>query len=637
LLRPQVAKDLAGATPTGLALAEDQKQLYVTLGDMNAVALVDLAEADGPGVEGYVPTGWYPTAIAVAGDQLWVTNAKGDQTRVPHDFSRGQHVTSPLNLFEGTLWRLTIPAPAQRAALTQKCLDDARLTPAYLAGHNPLAAVGRKAGNIQHVIYIVKENRTYDQVLGDLPQGNGDPQRCLFGRAVTPNEHALAERFVLLDNFYDSGEVSGDGWTWSTQAHANEYTVRNVPYQYSTRGRVFDYEGLNNDYPTGGFPAVGLDGKPLSADPRFSQGAKAVPDVAEAPGGHLWDLVRKNGLSYRNYGFFMTDEVQSGGKVAIPGNYPAVAGVQPGGRDLAGITDIDYRRFDLDYPDSDAPSRHAARSGDAGFLWPKKAYGQAGAVSRFSEWKREFDLLLAKDPSGSAVPAFMTVRLGTDHTLGARAGRPTPRCMVADNDFAVGQLIDTLSHSPIWKSCAVVILEDDAQNGPDHVDAHRSTCYVVSPWIKRGTIDHSFQNTVSALRTIECLLDLPPLCQYDAAAPVIEAWDTVPRNMEPFTAVLPAAELMRERNTAGGEDAPASPESPRPGGPGTPPAGAAHQLRSAADLARASQAMDFSKADQVPAELLNTVIWKSVRGAASEMPPTPHALGPADARGKDDD
>jgi len=646
LLRPEVAKGLAGATPTGLALSDDERELYITLGDMNAVAIVNLGENDGPSVQGYLPVGWYPTALAVAGNRIFVTNAKGDRARVPHDFSSGHKLLSPLYLFEGTLWGIAVPEKTELDALTQKCLENCRLTPKYLDGNNPLGAISLKSGNIQHVIYIIKENRTYDQVLGDLPQGNGDPQRCLFGRDVTPNQHQLAERFVLLDNFYDSGEVSGDGWTWSTQAQANEYTIRNVPYQYSERGRTFDYEGANNDYPTGGFPAIGSDGKPLSADPRFKQGGKAVPDVAASPGGHLWDMARKHGISYRNYGFFLTDEVQDGKKVIIPGNYPTVAGLQPGGRDLQGITDIDFRRFDLDYPDSEAPSLYAAKSGDPGFQWRKTSYGKSNAQSRYTEWKREFDLMLAKDPSGRSVPSFMTVRFCTDHTSGAKPHHATPTCMVADNDFAVGQLVETISHSPIWKSSAIVILEDDAQNGPDHVDAHRSTCYVVSPWIRKGAIDHSFQNTVSAIRTIECLLDLPPMCQYDAASPVIDDWDSAPRDLDPFTAVLPSPKIMKQRNPAfSGDLQPPTPESPRPEPPATEPAPTSrpqagrHPLKSKQDLAAVSQEMDFTDEDQVPADLLNSVIWKTVRGVQSDVPPTPHAITPTAqiSGGKDDD
>ncbi|MGN6504876.1 MAG: hypothetical protein ACTHM6_04870, partial [Tepidisphaeraceae bacterium] len=486
------------------------------------------------------------------------------------------------------------------------------------------------AGKIQHVIYVVKENRTYDQVLGDLPQGNGDPSRNLFGRSITPNLHALAERFVLLDNFYDSGEVSGDGWTWSTKAQANEYTIRNVPYQYSNRGRTFDYEGTVNGFPSGGFPAKGPDGKPLSDDPRFAKGAHAVPDVAESPGGHLWDLVQKHGLSFRNYGFFMSTDAKKGSTRIIPDNYPAATGLQPGGRDLGGVTNIDYRRFDLDFPDSDAPSHFATSTGDDAFYWDRRTYGAHALPSRIGEFKREFDLMLAKDPTGAAVPAFMTVRLGTDHTKGANPGEPTPRCMVADNDYAVGQLVEAVSHSPIWKSTAIVILEDDAQNGPDHVDAHRSVCYVISPYIRKGSVDHSFQNTVSAIRTMECLLNLPAMCQYDAAADVIHGWDEHPTNADPYTAILPTAKLMRQRNPLTNKAAPVSPEQPDKKDDGA-------RLQSTNDLAIASQRMDFTRADQAPADELNAIIWKTVRGPTAEMPPTPHAVTDGKMKKVDDD
>jgi YVTN family beta-propeller protein len=656
LLRPDAVRDLAGATPTGLALSSDGSTLYVSLGDMNAVAVIDLAKSEGPAVRGYFPVGWYPTSLALAGDHLFVTNAKGDRAVLPNPPKGKRAAVSPLELFEGTLWRVTIPQGADLDAMTQQCLTNSRLTPQYIDRKNPLQGVSLASGNIQHVIYVIKENRTYDQVLGDVPAGNGDPKRCIFGREITPNLHALADRFVLLDNFYCSGEVSGDGWTWSTQAQANEYTIRNVPYQYSNRGRTFDYEGTNNDYPAGGFPAVGLDGKPLSEDPRFEKGAKPVPDVAASAGGHLWDMARKHGLSYRNYGMFMTNQTVQDGKVSIPDNYPDSAGVQPGGRDLAGITDLDFRRFDLHYPDSDAAARLETATGNVAFRWEKVVFGQSNVPSRISEWKREFAMMLDKDRSGKGVPALMTVRLGTDHTYGAKGGRPTPRCMVADNDFAIGELIEAVSQSPIWKSCAVVILEDDAQNGPDHVDAHRSPAYIVSPWIKKGAVDHSFQNTVSMLRTIECLLNLPPMCQYDAASNVIDDWDTAPNNAEPFTPQMPPAQLMLERNPKpkkGQPEAepgpqPVDPElkpAPKPAAPGPgqgddeneKPSSSRSEvhfpdlddLKTAQDLAAASELMDFSKADQVPADLLSAVIWKTVKGPDAEVPPTPHTIAPA--------
>jgi hypothetical protein len=448
--------------------------------------------------------------------------------------------------------------------------------------------------------------------MGDMPNGNGDPNRCIFGRDVTPNQHALAERFGLYDNFYDCGEVSGDGWTWSTEAQANEYTIRNVPYEYSRSGRQYDYEGSNNRYPSGGLPPIGPDGKPLTDDPKLN-GGKPIPDVAEPAGGHIWDMARKQGLTYRNYGCFITFSVKSGDKTIIPDNYPASAGVQPGGHDLAGITDVDYRRFDLKFPDSDAPSESSQ-------TWDIKSYGHANLPSRMAEWKREFGLMLEKDPTGGAVPNFETIRLGTDHTSATRGGEPSPRCMVADNDYAVGEFVEAISKSPIWKSTVIVILEDDAQNGPDHIDAHRSTCLIISPWMNAGRVDHSFQNTVSAIKTMECLLNLPPMCQFDAASDAIGGWSDSPANDAVFQAIRPTAAYIKERNPGNPGRESVSPEEASAQKLGDYP------LKTPEDMARLSAAMDLSRADQVPADVLNRVIWKSVRGMDSEMPPTPHRI-----------
>src|SRR4051794_4726888 len=594
LLRPEIAKDMAGATPTGLALSPDEKGLYVTLGDMNAVAVVDLKDME---LEAYVPAGWYPTGVVVSpdGKKLLVANAKGTVLRHPNPPGGTGRQQSPNNLIEGNVVTIPVPPKDQFKALTQRVLDNNKLAPKYVRGENPLKDIGLQAGKIKHVIYIVKENRTYDQVLGDLPQGNGDPKYCIFGREVTPNLHALAERFVLMDNFYDCGEVSGDGWTWSTQAMANEFTIRNVPYGYSDRGHKFDYEGEVNGYPSGGFPAKGPDGKPLSEHPDFKEGGKPIPDVAESPGGHLWDLARRHNLTYRNYGFFVASGTKSkDGKVITPDNWPAATGLLPGGHDLDGVTNLDFRRFDLDYPDSDAPHVLFEKTKDPRFLWGRTKFGKNDSPSRFSEWNREFQQMLQKDPTGGSVPNLMTVRLGVDHTSGMNADKHTPRSMVADNDYAVGQLVEAISKSLIWKSTAIFIIEDDAQNGPDHVDAHRSTCYVISPWIRTASVDHNFHNTASCLRTIELLLGLPPMCQYDATSDPIMDWDAAPNNDAPFTAVMPSEKLAGDRNPKVGEVKPVSPES-----------------RAIDEMMRRSMAMDFEHADQAPADELNDIIWKS--------------------------
>jgi YVTN family beta-propeller protein len=613
LLRPTVVRDIVGATPTGLALSGDEKWLYVTLGDMNAVALVDVKDNE---VEAYVPAGWYPTSVIVSpdGKRLLVSNAKGTKLRNPNPRERQQN---PINILEGNVLSVDVPAKARFKELSQKVLINNRLTADQLSAANPLASIGLQAGKIKHVIYIVKENRTYDQVLGDMTQGNGEPKYCIFGKDITPNLHALAERFVLLDNFYDCGEVSGDGWTWSTQAMANAFTIRNVPYEYSNRGHVFDYEGEVDRYPAGGFSAKDPDGKPTSASPVYKGGGKAIPDVSEAPGGHLWDLARKHGLSYRNYGFFVGDGAKgSDGKQITPFNWPDAPGLLPPGHDLEGITDIDFRRFDTDYADSDAGKIYYEQTHDARFLWTRAKFGKYGALSRFEEWNREFQMMLAKDPTGESVPNFITLRLGDDHTAGLSSDRHSPRGMAADNDFAVGQVVQTLSKSPIWKSTAIFVIEDDAQAGADHVDAHRSICFVISPWIKKNSVDHAFHNTVSCIRTMELIMGLPPMCQYDATARPMMDWDSSASNDAPYVAIMPSKALAMERNPKASTQPFASPEQ-----------------RAAAE----SDAMDFAKADHAPVDRLNLIIWQSVRGWNSQPPKSPHTFNPLGTKIADDD
>ena len=617
LLQPTAARGLPGMTPTGLGLPPDESRLYVSLGDFNAVGVVNAATYD---LMGYVPAGWYPTGVVVspANDHLLVMNAKGSQTRYPNPANKPRNPSQyVLNLIEGSVQTLPVPSPSDLAGDTQMALDNSRL--AEITQPNPLAAIGLRAGKIKHVFYVIKENRTYDQLLGDEAGGNGDPTLAIFGRDVTPNQHALAERFVLLDNFYDCGEVSGDGWPWSTQGQADEYVIKNLPYNYSGRGRGYDFEGSNDDYPTGGFPAKDPYGQPLAPaspfhDPRRGGRAPAVRDVAEAPGGHVWDDVLKNvnlrgtDLTHalRSYGVFTT----FGDSISLPDNYPSVAGLQPAGHDNGGITDIDFRRFDVDYADSDAPQQ-------VGSPYPLAAYGHSHAPSRFSEWNREFQEALAADPTGNGVAAFQILRFMHDHTQGLSAGKHTPRAEVADNDYAVGQLVEALSNSPIWDSTAVFILEDDAQDGPDHVDAHRSVCFVVSPYVKQNSVDHTFYNTDSVLHTMELLLGLPPMNQYDAIASPIADFDTAPSNAAPYAPILPAPAILSELG-------PVSPKS---------------ALR---PLETLTAKMDFVHPDSAPSGPLNQVLWKSVMGMASPMPaprhvpiPLPHkASAPKDRDGQ---
>ena len=279
LLRPEICRDLPGVTPVGLCLSPDGGTLYAACADLNAVAVIDTGTN---ALQGYAPAGWYPAAVAVAPDgRLLVCNAKGVDARHPNPPVEAKDKTrqlSPLRIVEGRVVSQPAPTAAALPTLTARALENARLTTRFVAAENPLKGIDLAApGGLRHVIYIVKENRTYDQVLGDDKRGDGDPDRVLFGKRVTPNLHAIAERFVLLDNFYVCGEVSGDGWPWSTQGMANEYVARYVPYLYSKRGEFFNTEGSNDGYLTGGFPATGPDGRPLSDSAVFKNGAPGRP------------------------------------------------------------------------------------------------------------------------------------------------------------------------------------------------------------------------------------------------------------------------------------------------------------------------------------------------------------------------
>ena len=430
-----------------------------------------------------------------------------------------------------------------------------------------------------------------------MPQGNGEPDLAIFGQNVTPNLHALAGRFVLLDNFYDCGEASGDGWPWSTQGIATEYVIKNLPYNYSGRGRNYDFEGQINGYPAGGFAAKDPNGKTNSV--LFPQGAPAIPDVSQAPAGHIWDLAANARLTYRNYGFFTSFGVGP----YLPDNYPTATGLLPPGRYTSGaldpvangISDFDFRRFDTAYPDSDAPSLYGFQG------YPTTSYGAFSAKSRFTEWNREFQAQAA----AGTVPTFSMVRFMNDHTAGLSSGVASPQAHVADNDYAVGQLVDAVSKSSIWNSTAIFVIEDDAQDGPDHVDAHRSTCYVISPYIKQASVDHTFYNTDSVLKTMELLLGLPAMSQYDAVATPILDFDTAPNNSAPYTATLPPQAIITDTNPVL--------SSLKPG-------------TMAYHLAKLSSTLDFKHPDSAPAALLTEMEWKSVKGMNAKVPASRHSF-----------
>lgn len=553
LLRPAGARGLPGATPEAMTLSPNERNLYVTLADMNAVAQVKLPAGT---VTGYLPTGWYPTGIAASpdGKALLVADAKGVAVRNPNKdkvLDRGRYIQ---NIIEGAVSRIdlkTLDAKAETRRVFANNMGRANSAKSFV---NP---------GIKHVIYVIKENRTYDQVLGDVARGNGDPSICMFPKDVTPNLHALADRFVLFDNFYCCAEVSGDGWNWSTGGMASEYVSRNVPYSYSGRDRAYDFEGTNNNV------AVDL---------------QDIPDAAAPPGGYIWDDCARHFVSLRNYGFF-TDDIQAPRISAVEGT--AGRHIQATKKVLATVDDDNFRPFDLRYPDSDAWVR------DNLTLSPMEigTFGAFNAPSRYSEWKREFDGYV----KNGNLPQFTMIRLMRDHTAGTRPGIPSPRALVADNDYAVGEVVEAVSKSPFWKSTAIVVVEDDAQDGYDHVDAHRSIAFVISPFVHRNLHDSRFYNTDSALATIEDLLGLPPMNQYDAIAPPFDIFDKTAANNEPFNAILPDRAILSERNT-----------------------------KTAYRAAYSAKYIELNGERSGPDEQLNDILWRSIMHTTP--PPRRHSL-----------
>lgn len=635
LLRPANVVDLPGVSPSGLALSSDEKTLYASLGDFNAVGVIDAEDNE---LSGYIPAGWYPTALAAtsSGDALLVVNGWGTSAMNPNPqlnyldpdvvginfgVNPPAWIAKPgpgyvLNSIPGNVSRIDLrQALLQLADSTVQVIRNNQNTQAMGSSSNSLLTdIGINSGKIKHVIYIIKENRGYDQVLGDLPQGNGDPSLTIYGREITPNQHALAERFILLDNFYNNAPVSGEGWVWCTQSLANAFTIKIIPYIYqlslATYQLNYAFEGQVNGYITGGYPAQDQDGNWLSAT---HQSAPSIPNVTESPGGYIWDAVRNAGLTYRNYGFFLSSGAPSSPPFQVPDNYPTVAGLSPPGHiptpegQTAGYSDYDYRKFEFNYADSDAWLKYGFDPVSLGLTTgnPPGYYASPNSPvqaqpSRFSEWNREFQEMLRQDPTGDSVPAFMTVRFGRDHTMGLNPGFNSPKAMMADNDYAVGELVEAVSLSPIWTSTVIFIIEDDAQFSNDHIDSHRSFAQVISPWIKAATVDSRFYDTNSVLKSIELLLGLPPMSQYDHFAnPIMGGWDTAPNNNAAYAAILPPSNIIGDVN------------------PSITSYGINDPRRR---LAKISSKLNWSVADAVPYKVLNEILWKDAKGMDSKVP-----------------
>jgi DNA-binding beta-propeller fold protein YncE len=524
-----------GVGPNNLALSPDEKTLYVTNGGTNSVAVIALgAHAH---VTGLIPTGYFPNAVSVngAGDHLYIVNGKSIPGPNPGNctIDPGQHITAPqchsanqyvLQLSKAGFLDLPVPTAVQLAETTKIAAHDAHFdempSPADVA---MMAALHQR---IHHIIYILRENRTYDEELGDLGEGNGDARLAEFGAVITPNDHAMARNFVDLDNFEDTGEVSGNGWPWSTAARESDIGAKNLPINYADRGLSYDWEGTNRNIDVA-IPTLAAReaAQPLYSD--LPDAANILPgeaNVAAPDGpkgqfqrGYLWDAALRAGLTVRNYGFYLdlaryeqpldqggipptlTDPAASQTVVAFPAN-PV----------LAPRTDPYFRGFDLSFPD----------------------------YFREVEWQREFTRQIAQRD----MPNLTLLRLMRDH-LGAFKtaidGTNTPETEMADDDYAVGLVIQAVAHSPYANDTLIFVVEDDAQNGPDHVDAHRSVAYIVGPYVKQHAVISTRYSTVNFLRTMEDILGTDHLSISDAfQRPMADVFDLGQKSWS-FTAVVP--------------------------------------------------------------------------------------------------
>ncbi|MBL9129435.1 MAG: bifunctional YncE family protein/alkaline phosphatase family protein, partial [Verrucomicrobiales bacterium] len=519
-----------GSTPNSLALSPDESLLFVANANINAVAVFDVREPGRSRSLGFIPVGWYPTSVRLTPDgrHLLVANGKGSASRANrYGPQPGNEAPASIReyiggLLPGSLSIVELPRDREDLEAFLRKTTEKTLAcrppvpPKSLEPGHPIPVSVGQPSPIRYCIYIIKENRTYDQVLGDLPQGRGDPGLCLFPEKVTPNHHQLARDFVLLDNFYVESEVSADGHEWTMGAYATDFVEKLWPMSY----------GHNQDRKYA-YPAEG----------RFK--------IAEPAGGYLWDRAIEAGVTFRSYGEFVNNGTTT--------NDPCSTLVPA----LQNRFDPGFRSFDMDYSDLARADRF---------------------ISELRRFEREGDM-----------PRLQVVRLPNDHTAGTGAGKLTPTAYVAENDLALGRVIEAVSHSKFWPQTAIFVVEDDAQNGPDHIDAHRTVAFVVSPYVRRGTVDSTLYSTCSMLRTMELVLGMKPMTQFDAAAmPMFESFGPRP-DFTPYKA-LPARVDLQERNLASawGSDE--------------------------------SATMNFAREDAADDLRLNEIVWRSVRGPESVMP-----------------
>jgi YVTN family beta-propeller protein len=601
LLRP--GYPYKGANPNSLSLSPDASKLYVTLGGENAIAVVDPKAGV---VLGRIPTGWYPNSVSASADgaKLYVVNAKDMPGPSPANENPGFPNPTGLNQYIYALQKAhlsMIPAPS--AAELAKLSQQVDSNNGFLTPHtSPLIEALRN--KLQHVIYIVKENRTYDEILGDLPVGNGDPALALYPRPVTPNFHQLALDFVTLDNFYMTSEVSGDGWNWTTQARTNDYTAKSVPLDYGNGFGALDVFGTNRNIeislPENATPAnqfttrittlIDPTGKSgILPGPRDIAAAEGDSDAApEALGGYLWDEAIRKGLSVRHYGYFTDENYYNPreGRFYIPIRrkpFPNHPQGPPLKRTLAkGVNDIYYRGFDLKVPDD----------------------------YHYEEWLREFKQYVANNN----LPALEILSLPLDHTGDFESnvgGLKTPTLQIADNDYALGRIVSAVTKSPYWKNTAIFVVEDDAQAGPDHVDAHRSPAFVISPYTKRSTVVHTFYTHLNVMRTIEDLLGLNHLAMFDANADPMPDVFTATPDLTPYQAILPGVLCKppvvpglvpecRDSSVARTEVVP--------------------QLHAGDWWAKHTRQFDFSDHDRIDSSAFNRVLWRGIKGDSVPYP-----------------
>lgn len=599
------ANQLKGSNPNSLALSPDEKTLYVTNGGTNSVAVIQLDDKRGKaGVRGLIPTGWYPNSVSVSrdGKTLYVVNGKSmagpDRANCRNSLSTEPAVTIRCRAKNQYIWQLTkagfltlpVPGKTALASLTRQ-----------VAFNNNWADFGDKGdaervmafirSQIKHVIYVVKENRTYDQVLGDLRPGNGDADLLLFPEPLSPNHHALARQFVTLDNFLVSGAASNDGWAWSTAARSSEYTEKNIAINYAGRGLSYDNEGQNRNINLGlADPLARRKEDPRApADPDLMPG---VADVAapDGPGGeigagYLWDAALRKGISIRNYGFYMDEDryalAESDPAYVPPSRQPfkdKMIQAYPNKSALRPISDRYFRGFDMKYAD----------------FW------------RLKEWEREFDQYVKQNN----LPALELVRLPHDHFgdfSDAADGVNTVATQMADNDYALGMLVEKIARSPYRNNTLIVVVEDDAQDGADHVDAHRSLAYMIGPYVKRNTVVSTRYTTVNLLRTIEDTLGIPPMGLTDGnALPMAAVFDTQQRPLS-YTAIVPnvlrTTQLPLPPRTAKNSLA-SSPKTARYDKP----------LRDAAYWSKVMQGQNFASEDRLDTERFNQALWQGLKG-----------------------